>query len=234
VVTRWNSTFYSIERAIQQKTALIHVAVDYDRCAELKELDFEMLDKIRHVLSPFEKITKQMSRREESISAVLPAFYSLMHTLRPNDFFGPADINDELHEKMVSQFNTIEQFKSKILSGLEDRMRPFLKERYNYFVLKLCLLFLFSYLIAATVIDPRFRLSCFSEHDREFTKSLTISKFKNMNGNGSPTSPPIIERRILDSEDPIASFMQINEPIFEIFDTSISQSLTEKVSDITK
>ena len=125
VESRWNSTFYSIESVLDQQKVLEHVSIEFNGCAAIKKIDFQLLRKIKAVLSPFEKITKKLSHRNESISSVLPAYHSLIHTLQPMDFSSDMQEDADLHVE-------IESFKLTIMNGLAERMKNFLKERFYY------------------------------------------------------------------------------------------------------
>lgn len=108
VITRWNSTFYLIDRLLKCQNVLSHVAVDYKKCSALNEVDFQKLEDLAAILAPFEKVTKTMSERSESISSVLPAYFALKaHLTSKNDLFSET-----------------------VSSGLTRRMHPFLREKF--------------------------------------------------------------------------------------------------------
>lgn len=159
VETRWNSTYYMVERVLQEKTVLTLVALEYKQCDALNQLSghWETMETLLAILQPFEVLTKTLSSRNEAISSVLPAYFALLHGLLPND-------RDD---------QWAVEFKSRISSGLSSRMIEYVRE---------------PFLVVATVLDPRYKLAVFqSEADKRQAKLLLQLELEKLVNAGDPS-----------------------------------------------
>uniref|UniRef100_A0A914I362 HAT C-terminal dimerisation domain-containing protein n=1 Tax=Globodera rostochiensis TaxID=31243 RepID=A0A914I362_GLORO len=111
VITRWNSTLYMVDRIIQQQRALSLAQIDFP---ELKLPNFELLKNLSAVLAPFDKFTKQLSNRDESISSVLPIYRCLLTML---------------NEKCTDS-DPMKLFKKIVVNGLKTRMAKYECKRF--------------------------------------------------------------------------------------------------------
>jgi len=107
-----------LSRILEFKVVLSHVAIEYKDCVALNQIDYETIQFVNDILSPFEKMTKKLSDRNETISSVLPCYFSMMHHLERSD------------EALVQNPELRITFKNAILNGLKNRMSPFLNEKY--------------------------------------------------------------------------------------------------------
>lgn len=98
-----------ISRLVELKIDLKRVLIEYEKCRALNELNFDYLEMLSKILKPFFKITERLSDRNESISSVLPAYFAIKHDSSEND------------DALIS----------KIWGGLEERMKPFVNEKYE-------------------------------------------------------------------------------------------------------
>ncbi|XP_057192592.1 zinc finger BED domain-containing protein 4-like [Triplophysa rosa] len=73
VVTRWNSTFYMVERILEQKRPISAYGADHDLPATLTANQWALLEKTVTVLAPFEELTKQISSSTSSVAEVIPS-----------------------------------------------------------------------------------------------------------------------------------------------------------------
>jgi hypothetical protein len=64
IVTRWNSTYYMLERLYEQRKAVRMYAAEHD-IPTLTVYSWGIVENIIRVLKPFEKITKQANSDEE-------------------------------------------------------------------------------------------------------------------------------------------------------------------------
>jgi hypothetical protein len=129
VSTRWNSTLYSVNRIIEQQRTILLAQTSF---ADLKLPNFEILKELVEVskiksyvskyliikyfkvLSPIEFFTKQLSRRDETISCVLPTYKCLVNIFKEKP--GDSQIVDEL--------------KKCLTNGLKNRMRNHENKRF--------------------------------------------------------------------------------------------------------
>jgi hypothetical protein len=83
--TRWNSTFYSIERALKVKRRIKLFCLQYNELVDdiLADDEWQQLHDIAHSLYPFFEVTKELEGRgiqghHGSIWEALPALHILM------------------------------------------------------------------------------------------------------------------------------------------------------------
>ncbi|GBP37567.1 Zinc finger BED domain-containing protein 4 [Eumeta japonica] len=88
--TRWNSTFYMLERILQVKESLYLYASTNNKIPQLTSEEWMLIDKVITLLRPFEEVTKELSAADVSVSSLIPLIASLERIL--NDF----DSTDEL------------------------------------------------------------------------------------------------------------------------------------------
>lgn len=81
VQTRWNSTYYMAERMVEQKKAIVNYASDHDLPATLTKNQWNLLEKLVALLAPFEKVTRQISCADASLSDVIPVVTALLVTM---------------------------------------------------------------------------------------------------------------------------------------------------------
>ena len=104
VQTRWNSTFYMVQRLIEQKKAVIAYSAEHDLPAVLTKHQWELMDKLVALLEPFEEITRQISSEDATLADVIPVVTALQMTLERHD-------ND----------SGVQTMKSVLLSDIKNR-----------------------------------------------------------------------------------------------------------------
>ena len=55
------------------------VAIEYKEFSSLNHIDYDTIEFVAHIISPFEKMAKKLSDRIETISCVLPCYFSMTH-----------------------------------------------------------------------------------------------------------------------------------------------------------
>ena len=92
VSTRWNSTYYMIERLIEQRWPITAVLSDHtvtklgDRYLDLKSKQWEILTALKDVLHPLQVATTYFSAEYNvSVSALYPVLHGLLKSLQCND-----------------------------------------------------------------------------------------------------------------------------------------------------
>lgn len=143
VPTRWNSTYYMLER-MQELRSCITVY-----CAETSEnLNFsnltsnqwELLRSTLKVVRPFEEITKTISSTESIISDVIPILTTLRKFLTSNSaLYGIGTTKQTLLENLTRRFANIETNK---------------------------------HYVTATVLDPRYKIAFFSTNVCEIKRII--------------------------------------------------------------
>lgn len=72
VPTRWNSSFYMLERAHDQRSAITYYAGEVSAVKNLTEYEWNITSRLLVLLKPFEEITKIVSSEDSCISEVIP------------------------------------------------------------------------------------------------------------------------------------------------------------------
>ena len=92
VSTRWNSTYYMIERLVEQRWPLTAVLSDHtvtkssDRWLDLKSEQWELLTALKELLHPLQVATTYLSAEYNvSVSALYPVLHGLLRSLEPSD-----------------------------------------------------------------------------------------------------------------------------------------------------
>ncbi|XP_057217508.1 zinc finger BED domain-containing protein 4-like [Triplophysa rosa] len=81
VQTRWNSSLYMLQSLLQQKRALSVFAAERTLPATLTAHQWELMNKTADVLSPFEELTRDVSRETATAADVIPAITVLRRVL---------------------------------------------------------------------------------------------------------------------------------------------------------
>ncbi|KAK7888714.1 hypothetical protein WMY93_024274 [Mugilogobius chulae] len=81
VQTRWNSSLYMLQSLLEQKRALSVFAAERTLPAALTAYQWELMSKVADVLSPFEELTKVVSRETATAADVIPAITVLIRVL---------------------------------------------------------------------------------------------------------------------------------------------------------
>ncbi|XP_016392202.1 zinc finger BED domain-containing protein 4-like isoform X1 [Sinocyclocheilus rhinocerous] len=85
VQTRWNSSLYMLQSLLQQKRALSVFAAERTLPATLTAHQWELMNKTADVLSPFEELTRDVSRETATAADVIPAITVLRRVLSRED-----------------------------------------------------------------------------------------------------------------------------------------------------
>ncbi|XP_065642244.1 zinc finger BED domain-containing protein 4-like [Hydra vulgaris] len=153
VVTRWNSTFYMLERLVEQKTSLTLFFIRNQKCnaSNLNEDQWLLAETLILVLKHFEVPTLEMSENRASVSQIIPFIVSMESYLA-------------YASKNAGEIKTIiEELK-------KDFMSRFSSYKYN------------KNLNMSTVLDPRFKLSyAISDEEKDTIKSNIQEKYMNLN-----------------------------------------------------
>ncbi|XP_013145332.1 PREDICTED: zinc finger BED domain-containing protein 4 [Papilio polytes] len=141
-VTRWNSTFYMIERFLKIKDSLCLYASKHN-IPQISPEEWSSLNKIVSILTPFEEIRNSLIDTKTCISSVIPMVYVLKHTLKQEK--DKPDTN-QVFETLISEL--IDELNSRF-SDLSTNT-------------------LYS---LATYLDPRYKLKFFNEIDKVTVQS---------------------------------------------------------------
>lgn len=129
VSTRWNSTYYLMERLLEQKRAVSLYTTDHDSLNNLTPSQWELMEQCIKLLKPFEEITKITSSGLSCISEVIP------HVVTLTKYLGK--------EEIAVRTPNLLSMRSSLKAELEKRFD--FEENDKYLV--------------ATFLDPRFKTS---------------------------------------------------------------------------
>ncbi len=140
VPTRWNSTYYIIDRLYEQKESIVlyfneNTETDLD---ELSNSDWKHIETLLNILEPLEYATNKVSGEKYSSACILiPLITTVYIRLR----------------KLVINDNNIKKFRDALVNSIERRFK-FVETSRPHFI--------------ATLLDPRFKDKCFrSSTNRE-------------------------------------------------------------------
>lgn len=105
VRTRWNSTFYMLERMVDQRTSVTYYAGEVSAVKNLTEYEWNTIGRLLELLRPFEEITRIVSSEDSCISEVIPYVATLRLFL----------------EKANSNHKDVEPTKQALLRSLNTR-----------------------------------------------------------------------------------------------------------------
>uniref|UniRef100_A0ABD2W1A3 BED-type domain-containing protein n=1 Tax=Trichogramma kaykai TaxID=54128 RepID=A0ABD2W1A3_9HYME len=134
--TRWNSTYYMIQRYLKVHDYVIKILCNTKSAPPVISADeVDILQEMTSLLEPFEYATKLVSgEKYVTISKVIPLIFEMKTGM---DTYEPTTLQcSKLKNELIEQFNT--RFKST-----ED----------------------ISIIAQATILDPRFKKVPFSDHD---------------------------------------------------------------------
>ena len=106
--TRWNSSYYMVEKIIKLKPALVStLATDAGKDLKIEFLakDWELMSQIKKLLAPFEKATKMLQYRDASISCFIPIIKTILTDL----------------EDITDKDEGIKSMKRKLLVSMDSR-----------------------------------------------------------------------------------------------------------------
>jgi hypothetical protein len=190
VVTRWNSTYYMLQRfvdledAVRSTVAMLNVSLP-----QLSPSDWECLKELCKILKPFENATTVISG-ENYMSA------SLVIVLTG----GLLDVSDNLLKHDFSQIsrNVIE----RLQKGISDRLQ---NVEYS------------NTLAVCTFLDPRFKLCVFKNKDAaEKVRNFVTSEITKVIANSSTKDD---EERVMVSQEPSSNETTCSDSEFSIWNS---------------
>ncbi|KAL3848453.1 hypothetical protein ACJMK2_019310 [Sinanodonta woodiana] len=123
VPTRWNSTYYMLERLLEQKRA---IGV-YSQEADIKSLtanQWSLVDKVLNTLKPFEEQTKQASLASSHAGMIIPGVRLLerylQRTKNPGDDAGIQTMRTEIYTDLHARFQHLMTNKTCVVATVLD------------------------------------------------------------------------------------------------------------------
>ena len=110
VITRWNSTYYMLERILALKPALAATLLELSNVGiEFSGQEWVLMDKVVRTLRSFEEATKILSSNESSISCAIPIVTTIIKSLSTSSVdHGVMGMKRALKNAMDDRFQAIE------------------------------------------------------------------------------------------------------------------------------
>lgn len=104
----WNSTFYMLERLLELREPISRYLREHPDVAQPASGDWNLMEKIMHLLAPFEEMMREFSKRDACVSLIIPFIQLLLQFLRgmPDDEVGT--IKRALIDSLNSQLSAAE------------------------------------------------------------------------------------------------------------------------------
>lgn len=122
VPTRWNSTYYLLQRLLEVKNAIVLYATEHNIPIPTAN-EWRLMEKVVRLLQPFEEYTKLLSSNNAPISAVTPAVSVLKHFLAKDDgdkSTGVHTMKQEFHDAITSRFERMLKDENYIIATTVD------------------------------------------------------------------------------------------------------------------
>ena len=170
VSTRWNSTFYMLERLHQQREAINLLSVSRGICETLTFDKWQLCSHLIEVLQVFEVATKELSSDVATLSHVLPLAYNLMREV------------EVLETKIAS--GQLQGVVGNFLASLKGQMlarfaipshKDKTRSRQSVFTSEK----IYNTCVIAAILDPRLKLQwCGEEDEPLFIRLFTAEAAK--------------------------------------------------------
>lgn len=194
IVTRWNSTYYLMERLLEQKRAVSLYITDHDILTNLSPSQWELMEQCIRLLKPFEEITKITSSGLSCVSEVIPHVAILLKYL----------------EKEETTAKTTDLLTMRLTLRTELKKRFDFEDNEKYLV--------------ATFLDPRFKSSFLGtvQTERARQKILLDNLKQSCDESSSCESDddfaPPSKRRNTDQNASATTLEEIHDNFWECFD----------------
>lgn len=125
VATRWNSTYYMLERIQEQKLALAAYAAQQELTIPTHN-QWVLIEKLINILEPFHFVTKELSSDNSTLADVIPTVTAIVMSLADMPDAGVGTVKDELLSDVRSRF---EHMESESLYAVATLIDPRYKDR---------------------------------------------------------------------------------------------------------
>ena len=120
VPTRWNSNLYMMESMIAQKRALTVYAGEHGKIDTLTADQWTVVGNLIDTLRPLEKVTREMSRSDSSISCIIPSITILKMLLEVEGAktWGIKTLRNTMLDSLKARFENADKTKCLVLATL--------------------------------------------------------------------------------------------------------------------
>ena len=121
VATRWNSSYYMLERLVEQKKAITASNTECQPPSELRAQQWILAEKVVKLLKVFEEATREISGDYSSASIVIPIINSLKWTIsQEEDDHGIMGMKRGMLRSITDRYGDIEQQPLCVLATVLD------------------------------------------------------------------------------------------------------------------
>ncbi|XP_069963284.1 zinc finger BED domain-containing protein 4-like [Bactrocera oleae] len=202
VSTRWNSTFYMIERLLEQKRAISLYVADHDTLINLTAQQWNLMEQCINLLKPFEEITKITSFGLSCVSEVIPHVTALKKYL---DKTGTEQRTPDLSHMRAS-----------LKAELETRFTSISQDS-NYLI--------------ATYLDPRFKTNYLGVIEAAKARQEILLEYLKMSceesSSSSSCSTPAKKSRGEETEPTVSC--KAHDIFWDCFDEVANENNTDQV-----
>lgn len=171
VKTRWNSTYYMLERMLEQKQVIAAYSAEHNE-SNISQYQWGIIEKLIHILKPFEELTREHSKKNAKASMIIPSILAIKLFLEKL-----LDTNKKfkhVENQATANFSGLLTTAIALLESCNTRFNNYLENK------MLCI---------TTFLDPRFKNNYQSERN-EFAliKEWIHEAFSEFIGSPSPHS----------------------------------------------
>ena len=121
VATRWNSSYYMLERLVEQKKAITASNTECQPPTELRAQQWILAEKVVKLLKVFKEATREISGDYSSASIVIPIINSLKRTIsQEEDDHGIMGMKRGMLRSITDRYGDIEQQPLCVLATVLD------------------------------------------------------------------------------------------------------------------
>ncbi|KAF2883571.1 hypothetical protein ILUMI_22635 [Ignelater luminosus] len=202
ISTRWNSTFYMIERLLEQKRAISLYVTDHDTLINLTAQQWSLMEQCINLLKPFEEITKITSSGLSCVSEVIS------HVAALNKYLD----KDQTEQRTPD----LSHMRASLKAELETRFNSISQDS-NYLI--------------ATYLDPRFKTNYLGVLDAERARQEILLEYLKMSceesSSSSSSSTPAKESRGEETESAVSR--KAHDTFWDCFGEVANENNTSQV-----
>ena len=122
VATRWNSTYYMLERILHLKPAIAATSLNIPEAGiEFSVQDWSLCEKVVSILGVFEEATKMLSGSESCISSCIPIVTTIIKALETTSSdISVQELKIAMKKSMEDRFSSMEQTEHYAVATLLD------------------------------------------------------------------------------------------------------------------
>ena len=130
--TRWNTTFYMLQRVVELRVASTTAGVELDVPVELTSSNWLLTEKVVKILQIYEEATREASGNYATVAVVIPVVKSIMRSLEISD--SDAGVTRMKREMLRSLRECYRQMESNEYYAIATLLDPRFKQSIFIFI----------------------------------------------------------------------------------------------------